>query len=134
MWLNFEQVTLPFFVLHGETDTVTDPEVSRALYERASSKDKTIKLYPGMWHGLTSGEPDDNIEKVFADIITWLDKHANNDAYNESSQPIVEIYDNDIEKLIPVATLEKIVKQTNRRRRSYLCGLKGSRFTNLSAN
>ncbi|KAL6515973.1 hypothetical protein OROGR_019278 [Orobanche gracilis] len=71
-----EVVTLPFFVLHGEADTVTDPEVSRALYERASSSDKTIKLYPGMWHGLTAGEPDDNIDIVFSDIISWLDKHA----------------------------------------------------------
>lgn len=68
------QVTLPFFVLHGEADMVTDPEVSRALYEGASSKDKTIKLYPGMWHALTSGEPDHNIEIVFSDILSWLDK------------------------------------------------------------
>ncbi|KAL0389641.1 UNVERIFIED_CONTAM: Caffeoylshikimate esterase [Sesamum calycinum] len=67
---------LPFFVLHGEADIVTDPEVSRALYEQASSSDKTIKLYQGMWHGLTAGEPDDNIEIVFSDIISWLDRRA----------------------------------------------------------
>lgn len=73
------EVRLPFFVLHGEADTVTDPEVSRALYEKASSTDKTIKLYPGMWHGLTSGEPDGNVEIVFADIITWLEKHTSDD-------------------------------------------------------
>ena len=54
----FNQVRMPFFILHGEADTVTDPEVSRALYERAASTDKTIKLYPGMWHGLTAGEPE----------------------------------------------------------------------------
>ena len=68
---------MPFLVLHGEADTVTDPEVSKALYERASSIDMTIKLYPGMWHGLTAGETDENIELVFGDIITWLDKRAN---------------------------------------------------------
>ncbi|KAL2236553.1 UNVERIFIED_CONTAM: Caffeoylshikimate esterase [Sesamum indicum] len=73
---SLNEVTLPFFVLHGEADTVTDPDVSRALYDRASSKDKTIKLYPGMWHGLTSGEPDDNIEIVFSDILSWLDKRS----------------------------------------------------------
>jgi acylglycerol lipase len=54
-------VKLPFFVLHGDADTVTDPEVSRALYERAASADKAIKLYAGMWHGLTAGEPDHNV-------------------------------------------------------------------------
>ncbi|PWA84027.1 alpha/beta-Hydrolases superfamily protein [Artemisia annua] len=70
------EVTLPFFVLHGEADTVTDPEVSKALYNQASSKDKTIKLYPGMWHGLTAGETDDNIDIVFRDIISWLDKRS----------------------------------------------------------
>ncbi|XP_024013016.1 caffeoylshikimate esterase isoform X2 [Eutrema salsugineum] len=67
------EITLPFFVLHGEADIVTDPEISKALFERASTQDKTIKLYPGMWHGLTSGEPDANVDLVFADIITWLD-------------------------------------------------------------
>ena len=38
-------MTLPFFVLHGEADTVTDPEVSRALNDRAASADRTIKLF-----------------------------------------------------------------------------------------
>ncbi|CAA6663427.1 unnamed protein product [Spirodela intermedia] len=70
------EVTLPFFVLHGEADTVTDPEVSRALCERAASSDKTMKLYPGMWHGLTSGEPDANVNAVFADIVDWLDRRS----------------------------------------------------------
>lgn len=68
-----DEITLPFFVLHGEADTVTDPEISKALFEKASTRDKTIKLYPGMWHGLTSGEPDANVDLVFADIINWLD-------------------------------------------------------------
>lgn len=29
-----------------------------------------------MWHGLTSGEPDANVEVVFSDIISWLNKRA----------------------------------------------------------
>jgi caffeoylshikimate esterase len=67
---------MPFFILHGEADTVTDPEVSRALYQRAASADKTIKLYPGMWHGLTAGEPDENVDLVFSDIVAWLDERS----------------------------------------------------------
>ncbi|KFK35464.1 hypothetical protein AALP_AA5G287400 [Arabis alpina] len=74
------EITLPFFVLHGEADTVTDPEISKALFEKASTRDKTIKLYPGMWHGLTSGEPDANVDLVFADIITWLDVRTGDSA------------------------------------------------------
>ncbi|CAN7062731.1 unnamed protein product [Brassica oleracea var. botrytis] len=67
------EITLPFFVLHGEADTVTVPEISKALRDPTNTRDKTIKLYPGMWHGLTSGEPDANVDLVFADIINWLD-------------------------------------------------------------
>nr|GLL42573.1 caffeoylshikimate esterase isoform X2 [Ipomoea trifida] len=85
------KITLPFFVLHGEADTVTDPEVSKALYKQASSKDKTIKLYPGMWHGLTSGEPDDNIEIVFSDIISWLDKRSPNETDATSQSQVIPV-------------------------------------------
>ncbi|XP_008783604.1 caffeoylshikimate esterase-like [Phoenix dactylifera] len=73
---NLHQVTLPFIVVHGGDDIVTDPSVSRSLYETASSKDKTFKLYPGMWHALTSGEPQESIDLVFSDIIAWLDDRA----------------------------------------------------------
>jgi acylglycerol lipase len=69
---SLSKVKLPFFVLHGDADTVTDPEVSRALYERAASADKAIKLYAGMWHGLTAGEPDHNVDAIFSDIVAWL--------------------------------------------------------------
>uniref|UniRef100_A0A0E0JHR4 Serine aminopeptidase S33 domain-containing protein n=1 Tax=Oryza punctata TaxID=4537 RepID=A0A0E0JHR4_ORYPU len=73
---SLSKVKLPFFVLHGDADTVTDPEVSRALYERAASADKAIKLYAGMWHGLTAGEPDHNVEAIFSDIVAWLNERS----------------------------------------------------------
>ncbi|ERN17024.1 hypothetical protein AMTRI_Chr02g222600 [Amborella trichopoda] len=71
-----QEVTMPFLVLHGEADTVTDPSVSQALFDNAMSLDKTMKLYPGMWHALTTGEPDSNAEIVFKDIILWLDDRS----------------------------------------------------------
>eukprot|EP00249_Psilotum_nudum_P021126 c27982_g3_i1 orf=348-1421(-) len=71
-----DEVTLPFLILHGADDVVTDPAVSKALYESAESFDKTLKMYPGMWHALTSGEPDDNIEIVFRDILSWLSQRC----------------------------------------------------------
>ncbi|KAJ7977573.1 caffeoylshikimate esterase-like [Quillaja saponaria] len=128
---SLNEITLPFFVLHGEADTVTDPEVSRALYEQASSRDKTIKLYPGMWHGLTSGEPDENIEIVFADIIAWFDKHTSNASF-VTVEPI-QSYNYGIESLTTSASPEKVnrqdLKQTERHG-SYFCGLKGRSFLN----
>ncbi|KAJ9175641.1 hypothetical protein P3X46_014178 [Hevea brasiliensis] len=71
-----QEVSLPFLVLHGEDDKVTDKSVSKQLNDVASSTDKTIKLYPGMWHGLLYGEPIENIEVVFKDIIDWLEERA----------------------------------------------------------
>lgn len=67
-----EEVTLPFLVVHGEDDTVTDPSVSKLLHEKASSMDKSLKLYPGMWHSLSYGEFPENRDIVFSDIIVWL--------------------------------------------------------------
>ncbi|KAK7277749.1 hypothetical protein RJT34_22765 [Clitoria ternatea] len=70
------EVTLPFIVLQGDKDTVTDLEASKILYEQANSTDKSIKVYPGMCHGITTGESDQNIALVFIDIIAWLDTHV----------------------------------------------------------
>nr|ABK22850.1 unknown [Picea sitchensis] len=71
-----DEVSLPFLVVHGEDDKVTDPSVSKLLYASAKSFDKTLKLYPDMWHGLTYGEPADHIEVVFSEIIAWLGKKS----------------------------------------------------------
>lgn len=119
-----EEVRMPFFVMHGEADTVTDPEVSRALYERASSKDKTIKLYPEMWHALTSGEPDHNIDIVFRDIIAWLHKRS---SHTPSGRP----HDYGIEEFAtPASSPQHLRPQA---RPSYFCGLKGPRLLYHSA-
>ncbi|XP_061347270.1 caffeoylshikimate esterase [Gastrolobium bilobum] len=106
---SLHEVTLPFLVLHGEEDIVTDPEVSKALHERASSIDKTIKIYPAMWHSLTSGEPDENIEIVFADIINWLDKRASKAGF-ECFQSI-QTCDDCNEKLTTDASPANVNKQ-----------------------
>ncbi|PRQ46731.1 putative 2-acylglycerol O-acyltransferase [Rosa chinensis] len=71
-----QEITLPFLVLHGEDDKVTDTSVSKQLYEVASSSDKSLKLYPNMWHGLLYGELIENSEIVFSDIINWLDRRS----------------------------------------------------------
>ncbi|KAL6630706.1 hypothetical protein ACP70R_028557 [Stipagrostis hirtigluma subsp. patula] len=70
------QVTLPFLIVHGGEDKVTDPSVSELLHRSAASQDKTLKMYPGMWHALTSGESPENIDTVFRDIIAWLDHRS----------------------------------------------------------
>ncbi|XP_060672573.1 caffeoylshikimate esterase isoform X2 [Ziziphus jujuba] len=71
-----EMVSLPLLVLHGEADIVTDPSVSKALYEKAKSSDKKLKLYKDAYHSLLEGEPDEMIVQVFDDIVSWLDEHS----------------------------------------------------------
>ncbi|KAK4410193.1 Caffeoylshikimate esterase [Sesamum angolense] len=70
------EVSLPLLILHGKEDKVTDPSVSKALYEKASSTDKKLNLYDHAFHSLLEGEPDEMILRVFSDIISWLDEHC----------------------------------------------------------
>ncbi|XP_024046343.1 caffeoylshikimate esterase isoform X3 [Citrus clementina] len=67
------KVSSPLLILHGAEDKVTDPSVSQFLYEKASSTDKTLKLYEEGYHCILEGEPDDRIFTVISDIISWLD-------------------------------------------------------------
>ena len=62
----------PFLVQHGKSDMITDPKLSQLMYDESSSTDKSIKLYDGMWHTITSGEPEENINLVFTDAIAWI--------------------------------------------------------------
>eukprot|EP00956_Cyclotella_meneghiniana_P016467 scaffold25997_cov68-Cyclotella_meneghiniana.AAC.4 len=64
----------PFMILHGLEDKVTCPKVSEAFYKDSPSTDKSIRLYKGMYHSLTCGETDDNIEIVFNDAISWVEE------------------------------------------------------------
>ncbi|KAK4767079.1 hypothetical protein SAY86_014829 [Trapa natans] len=66
---NAARLRVPFLVLHGTADTVTDPEGSLKLYEKASSADKTIRLLEGYLHDLLF-EPEK--EAITAEIIQWL--------------------------------------------------------------
>ncbi|KAL2457297.1 alpha/beta-hydrolase superfamily protein [Forsythia ovata] len=66
---NLSRLTVPFFVLHGIADSVTDPKASEKLYDEASSTDKTIKLYEGCLHDLLF-EPER--EEIKDSIVSWL--------------------------------------------------------------
>lgn len=68
------EVTAPLLILHGDHDVVCDPDGSKMLHKNAGSKDKTLHLYPGMWHQLV-GEPAEGVEQVFGDMFAWLEDH-----------------------------------------------------------
>ncbi|CAN1219244.1 Caffeoylshikimate esterase [Linum perenne] len=71
-----EEVSVPMLIMHGDADIVTDPLVSKSLYEKAKSSDKVLKMYKDAYHSLLEGEPDDTILQVFHDIVSWLDQHS----------------------------------------------------------
>ncbi|XP_050214246.1 uncharacterized protein LOC126665471 [Mercurialis annua] len=68
---NFKSVTVPFFVLHGTADKVTDPLASQDLYNQAASKFKDIRLYDGFLHDLLF-EPER--EEIGQEIVSWMEK------------------------------------------------------------
>ncbi|KAK9141604.1 hypothetical protein Syun_011004 [Stephania yunnanensis] len=73
---NFGRVTAPFLTAHGTADGVTSPLSSYLLYEKASSEEKTLKVYEGMYHSLIQGEPDENSELVLKDMREWIDERV----------------------------------------------------------
>ncbi len=70
---NMESLTTPVLIMHGAADKVTPPEGSQDLYKRAGSTDKTLKLYPGLYHDLLH-EPEKAM--VTGDIVSWLNARA----------------------------------------------------------
>ncbi|ONM54820.1 monoacylglycerol lipase [Zea mays] len=66
---NLSRVTVPFLVLHGTADTITDPRASERLYQTSMSTNKSIKLYDGYLHDLLFEPERDDIAN---DIINWL--------------------------------------------------------------
>ena len=63
------EINLPILVMHGTADRLGEPEGSRLLYDRAGSKDKTLKLYQGFYHEIFN-EP--GREQVLSDMESWL--------------------------------------------------------------
>jgi alpha-beta hydrolase superfamily lysophospholipase len=63
-------ITLPMLLLHGGADTMTSPEGSHFLYEHISSSDKTLIIYPGLYHEIFN-EPES--AEVFTQVLNWCE-------------------------------------------------------------
>jgi acylglycerol lipase len=66
------KITLPFIVVQGSQDKLVDPAGAQMLYDRASSKDKVLKVYEGLYHEVFN-EPER--AQVLKDVETWLAAH-----------------------------------------------------------
>lgn len=65
-----EQITVPLIILQGSCDKLVNPNGAKMLNERASSTDKTLKVYDGLHHEVFN-EPEHEI--VLGDVAAWLD-------------------------------------------------------------
>lgn len=64
---------LPVLLLQGTEDRLVPASASRLVHDRASSPDKTLRLYDGLYHEVFN-EPER--DQVLADLSDWLDRHA----------------------------------------------------------
>lgn len=65
----FGVINLPVLVLHGADDKITDPIGSQMLYDGASSSDKTLKYFVGLYHEIFN-EPER--AEVIDYTIDWI--------------------------------------------------------------
>ncbi|XP_020594204.1 caffeoylshikimate esterase-like, partial [Phalaenopsis equestris] len=80
-------VRIPFLAVHGTDDGLATPEGTKMLYEKASSEDKDMVLYEGMYHSLIQGEPEENSGRVLGDMKRWIDERARR--YGGGAAPVV---------------------------------------------
>lgn len=66
------KITIPVFILQGTADKLVDPGDAHVLFDKASSTDKTLKTYEGLYHEVHN-EPEREI--MFKDLEAWLQAH-----------------------------------------------------------
>lgn len=72
MATELNRITLPFIVLQGSEDKLVEPSGAQMLYDKASSADKTLKIYPGLYHEVLN---ETEKAMVLKDLETWLAAH-----------------------------------------------------------
>ncbi|MGJ3240135.1 MAG: lysophospholipase [Anaerolineae bacterium] len=67
-----DKITIPILIMHGEDDTLTPISGSKIMYGRVGSSDKTLKIWPNMFHEILN---EVEREAVIDTLVTWLDQH-----------------------------------------------------------
>lgn len=69
------ELVVPLLMLHGEEDAICDVKSAKFVFECAGSKDKSLMVFPGMWHMLV-GECSEDVESVFGCVLDWIKDRA----------------------------------------------------------
>jgi len=67
------EIKVPFLLLHGADDRLSDPAGSRRFFATATAPGRALKIYPGLYHEIFN-EPEQ--EQVFRNIAEWLEQGA----------------------------------------------------------
>jgi acylglycerol lipase len=63
-------IHVPLLVMLGSDDRLVPPAGGRMVHDRATSADKTMIVYDGLYHEILN-EPEQ--DRVMADLVAWLD-------------------------------------------------------------
>jgi acylglycerol lipase len=63
-------LTLPMLLIHGGADRLCLPQSSRILYQQLDSRDKTLKVYDGLYHEVFN---ETEREQVLKDVEQWVE-------------------------------------------------------------
>jgi len=63
-------IRIPILLMHGDADLLTAPSGSVELHAKVGSDDKTLILYPGLFHEIFN-EPEQ--QAVLAELSSWLE-------------------------------------------------------------
>ena len=70
------RLELPLLAFHGDADSVVSSAGTELFVKRASSTDKTMTLFPGLYHE-TMNETESERASVLDHVVTWLDRRVN---------------------------------------------------------
>jgi len=65
------ELSVPCLILQGAADQVSDPQVSRAVYDRLRTRDREWRAYEGYYHEIFN---ETGRERVLNDLGDWLEK------------------------------------------------------------
>jgi acylglycerol lipase len=65
------KITLPVLIVQGALDKLVEPSGAPLLYGLVSSKDKTVKVYEGLYHEVFN-EPEH--EMVLGEVQAWIEE------------------------------------------------------------
>jgi alpha-beta hydrolase superfamily lysophospholipase len=68
-------IRIPLFVVHGSADKIISVRGSEILHERALSEDKSLIVYPDLFHEVMNESPRERA-KVLSAIASWLLAHT----------------------------------------------------------